>query len=234
MRGDCVARRPTQSGFCGSICGDGRCAAPSFAVSIRLERISLIFARLSDGLSLSSTGRSISRDREKMKCVPRFSNRKVIGCFDSGIARCLRVWRRFLARSTSFFVVRKQRATERKPDSRAAEARCIGTLTFILALTRELCVTSAQFRTERNLESRAKHARCIRTLTFILSLTGRGDSQGRRKEQSPSLSGFLFPLPVRERMKVRVLMQRAFFSARIKILSFWRQLTRFKSPSAPL
>jgi hypothetical protein len=55
-------------------------------------------------------------------------------------------------------------------------------------------------------------ARCIRTLTFILSLTGRGDSQGRRREQNPSLRGFLFPFPVRERMKVRVLVQRAFLA----------------------
>src|SRR5580658_814937 len=186
MRGDCGASRPTRSGFCGCICGIGRCAARSFAVSIRSGRTSLISARLSDGLSSSSTGRSISRDREKMKSAPRFSNRKAIECFDSGIARCLRVWRRFLARSTSFFVVRKLDVTERNPDSRA------------------------------------KKARCTRTLTFILSLTGKGNRNPRNDGFCSLRRPWLSPLPVRERMKVRVRVQRAFVSARIEILSFRR------------
>jgi hypothetical protein len=88
-------------------------------------------------------------------------------------------------------------------------------------------------RKEQNPDSRAKYARCKRTLTFILSLTGRGnrntDAGGKltvssrlKKEISlrrASETILLSPLPVRERMKVRVLLQCAFFSARFKILS---------------
>ncbi|MGC1191992.1 MAG: hypothetical protein WA861_15475, partial [Candidatus Binatus sp.] len=73
---------------------------------------------------------------------------------------------------------------------------------------------------ERILIRALKIARCTRTLTFILSLTGRGnrngDSAGRRHQNEISGTAsdliLLSPLPVRERMKVRVRIQRAFFA----------------------
>ena len=64
-------------------------------------------------------------------------------------------------------------------------------------------------------------ARCTRTLTLILSLTGRGNSnrdsavtRHRQYKVSDSTSKplLLCPLPVRERIKVRVRIQRAFLA----------------------
>ncbi len=79
---------------------------------------------------------------------------------------------------------------------------------------------------ERILIRALKKARCIRTLSFILSLTGRGNrgilslarrggtcrSRLNQTVKLPSASAFLSPLPVRERMKVRVRIQRAFLA----------------------
>jgi hypothetical protein len=86
-----------------------------------------------------------------------------------------------------------------------------------------------------------KKARCTRTLTFILSLTGRGNrpaagedlaqQEHRQTEIIPlneSLTVLLSPLPVRERMKVRVLIQRALLARESGFCTFSRSLRASK------
>jgi len=88
---------------------------------------------------------------------------------------------------------------------------------------------------ERILIRALKKARCIRTLSFILSLTGRGNrgilslarrggtclSRLNQTVKLPSASVFMSPLPVRERMKVRVLLQRAFLARGSRFFLFF-------------
>ncbi len=98
------------------------------------------------------------------------------------------------------------------------------------------------FQKERILNRALKKARWKRTLTFILSLAGRGDRRTARKLRRyrrapgclqlivlylfplrleralPNLARSSSPLPARERMKVRVLIQRAFFARESRFL----------------